>query len=137
MITANIHEAKTSFSTLLKRANEGEEVIIVKGRERVPIARLVPYVPVKKRRIGLLAGRGIGIGPEFWIHFLKTNYACGTERESEDLASAHVGFDTAATKESPECYGNVESASRMHRLAIAQVEDQFPITSLRPSPPSK
>jgi antitoxin (DNA-binding transcriptional repressor) of toxin-antitoxin stability system len=27
MITATIHEAKTNFSALLKRASEGEEVI--------------------------------------------------------------------------------------------------------------
>jgi prevent-host-death family protein len=47
MITATIHEAKTNFSALLKRASEGEEVIIVIGRRRVPIARLVPFVPWK------------------------------------------------------------------------------------------
>jgi hypothetical protein len=26
----------------------------------------LPFVPVKKQRIGVMAGRGIGICPEFW-----------------------------------------------------------------------
>jgi prevent-host-death family protein len=38
----NIHEAKTQFSKLLKRAQLGEEVIIAKAGK--PIARLVPFV---------------------------------------------------------------------------------------------
>ena len=39
-ITVNIHEAKTQFYQLLRRALNGEEVII--ARDGQPIARLVP-----------------------------------------------------------------------------------------------
>lgn len=65
MITATIHQAKTQFSQLLKRAAEGEEVLIVKGRKATPIARLTAVAPVEKKPIGALKGRGF-IGPEFW-----------------------------------------------------------------------
>ncbi len=62
MITANIHEAKTNLSRLIERAVAGEEVIISKAGQ--PVARLVPYVETKKRRLGLLKGK-IRIAPDF------------------------------------------------------------------------
>jgi prevent-host-death family protein len=37
----NIHEAKTHFSRLVKRAMGGDEVII--GKAGKPVARLIPY----------------------------------------------------------------------------------------------
>jgi len=37
----NIHEAKTHFSALVKRAAEGEEIVI--GRAGTPVAKLVPF----------------------------------------------------------------------------------------------
>jgi prevent-host-death family protein len=37
----NIHEAKTSFSKLLKRVALGEEIIIARAGR--PVARLVPF----------------------------------------------------------------------------------------------
>ena len=40
MEIANIHEAKTQLSKLVKRALEGEEVIIARGGK--PMVRLVP-----------------------------------------------------------------------------------------------
>ena len=36
-----VHEAKTNFSRLLKEAEEGKEVIVMRGKK--PIARLVPF----------------------------------------------------------------------------------------------
>lgn len=68
MHTATIFEAKTSLSELVRRAQQGEEVIITSGRERKPVARLVAVdqdPPLASRRIGFLKGQG-GIGPEFF-----------------------------------------------------------------------
>lgn len=52
----NVHAAKTHFSRLLDRAQEGEEFVIAKAGK--PVARLGPLVPrAKKRRLGLLDGK--------------------------------------------------------------------------------
>lgn len=52
----NVHAAKTHFSRLLDRAQEGEEFVIAKAGK--PVARLGPLVPRgKKRRLGLLEGK--------------------------------------------------------------------------------
>jgi prevent-host-death family protein len=53
----NIHEAKTHLSRLLQRVANGEEVTI--ARAGVPVARLVPVAPVKKkiRPLGMDRGR--------------------------------------------------------------------------------
>jgi prevent-host-death family protein len=45
----NVHAAKTNLSRLLERAEAGEEIVI--GRAGKPIARLVPYVTERPRRI--------------------------------------------------------------------------------------
>jgi prevent-host-death family protein len=42
--SVNIHEAKTHFSKLVRRAEEGEEIVVRRGRE--PVAQLGP---IKKR----------------------------------------------------------------------------------------
>ncbi len=44
----NIHEAKTHFSKLVKETTEGYEIVIAKSGK--PIAKLVPYIEVKKMR---------------------------------------------------------------------------------------
>jgi prevent-host-death family protein len=53
----NIHEAKTHLSRLLQRVANGEEVTI--ARAGVPVARLVPVEPAKKkiRPLGMDRGR--------------------------------------------------------------------------------
>ena len=52
----NVHAAKTHLSRLLERAEAGEEIII--GRAGKPIARLVPYVPDRPKRVfGALKGQ--------------------------------------------------------------------------------
>lgn len=58
-----IHEAKTQFSRLVKRAQAGEEIVVRRGRE--PVARIVPL----ERRDGVtgygsLRGK-IRIGDDF------------------------------------------------------------------------
>jgi len=56
----NIHEAKTHLSRLLQRVAAGEEVTI--ARSGVPVARLVPVEPEKKKIRPLGFARG-----EIWI----------------------------------------------------------------------
>ncbi|WP_017942638.1 MULTISPECIES: type II toxin-antitoxin system Phd/YefM family antitoxin [unclassified Thioalkalivibrio] len=46
--TVNVHEAKTHLSRLLKRAHDGEEIILAKSGR--PYARLVPLEPTPQRR---------------------------------------------------------------------------------------
>jgi prevent-host-death family protein len=54
--TVNVHEAKTHFSRLLNRAQEGQEFVIAKAGR--PVARLGPLARQgKKRRLGLLDGK--------------------------------------------------------------------------------
>jgi len=38
--SVNIHEAKTQFSKLVRRAEAGEEIVVRRGRE--PVARIAP-----------------------------------------------------------------------------------------------
>ena len=53
--TVNIHEAKTHLSRLIKRAHDGEEIILAKAGK--PYARLVPLETKKERIPGLVKGR--------------------------------------------------------------------------------
>ena len=61
--SVNIHEAKTQFSKLVRRAEAGEEIVVRRGDE--PVARIAP---LKKQ--GGVTGFGsmkgeIHIGPDF------------------------------------------------------------------------
>jgi prevent-host-death family protein len=59
-----IQEAKRNLSRLIRKASEGEEVIIARGSK--PVARLVPIAEVKKkRRPGSMKGK-FSVGPEFF-----------------------------------------------------------------------
>ena len=53
--TYTMHEAKTNLSKLVKKAIDGEEVILANGR--TPVAKIVPYTPVPKRTFGCMKGR--------------------------------------------------------------------------------
>lgn len=50
MDVANIHEAKTHFSKLVERAEQGEEIVIARGGK--PVAKLVPYHASTSPRTG-------------------------------------------------------------------------------------
>ena len=58
----NIHAARTHFSRLVKRAANGEEIIIAKAGK--PVARLMPLAAPARRRPGLLKGK-IKIAEDF------------------------------------------------------------------------
>jgi len=51
----NVNQAKTQFSRLLKRAHEGEEIILAK--EGKPYAKLVPLEKPKQRMPGIATGK--------------------------------------------------------------------------------
>ena len=51
----NVHQAKTQFSRLLKRAHEGEEIVLAKAGK--PYARLVPLEKAQPRVPGIVNGR--------------------------------------------------------------------------------
>jgi prevent-host-death family protein len=56
METVNVHQAKTHFSRLLDRAQDGQEFVIAKAGR--PVARLGPLARQgRKRRLGLLDGK--------------------------------------------------------------------------------
>jgi len=48
MTVVTVHQAKTNLSRLIKKASNGEEVIIARGSK--PVARLVPFGEVKGKR---------------------------------------------------------------------------------------
>jgi prevent-host-death family protein len=75
----NVHAAKTNLSRLLERAEAGEEIVI--GRAGKPIARLVPYIPDRPKRVfGGLKGQ-IRILPGF------DDLDAEIERDFEDSAA--------------------------------------------------
>ena len=51
----NVHQAKTQLSRLLKRAHEGEEIVLAKAGK--PYARLVPLEEAQPRVPGIAHGR--------------------------------------------------------------------------------
>ena len=56
MAQFTVHAAKTNLSKLIARAEAGEEVIIVRGKE--PVVKLVPITQAKPRpRAGSLKGK--------------------------------------------------------------------------------
>lgn len=49
MYETTMHEAKTNLSALVKRALSGEEVIITSGRNKQPVAKIVPIAKLKRK----------------------------------------------------------------------------------------
>ena len=61
--TINIHQAKTQLSSLVARAEAGEEVVIARANK--PVVRLVRVEPAPvQRRLGEAKGL-VTIGPDF------------------------------------------------------------------------
>lgn len=56
--TYTVHEAKTNLSRLIEEACSGKEVIIARGREKKPVAKIVSLgVAQKKRHPGAFEGK--------------------------------------------------------------------------------
>lgn len=58
-----VHAAKTNLSKLIEAALAGEDVIIARGK--TPVVKLVA-IPQRAFKIGLLADRLKGEGPDFF-----------------------------------------------------------------------
>jgi len=54
--TVTIHKAKTQLSQLVARAEAGEEIVIARGN--TPVAKLVPLIPQRPKRVfGSMKGK--------------------------------------------------------------------------------
>lgn len=62
METVNIHQAKTNFSRLLSRVENGEEIVI--SNRGIPIAKLIPFRTSLNRRSSLGQDRGKFVVPD-------------------------------------------------------------------------
>ncbi len=65
MVSATMFEAKSNLSKLVEKAEAGEEVFITRGRDKTPVAKIVPVAEKPKQRIGLFKGQ-FTVGPEFF-----------------------------------------------------------------------
>jgi prevent-host-death family protein len=62
--SVSIHEAKTHFSKLVRRAEEGEEIVVRRGSE--PVAQIGPLKEKRRRVRGFGSMKGeIWIAPDF------------------------------------------------------------------------
>ncbi len=59
-------EAKTQLSELVRKANDGEEIIITSGRDRTPVARIEPVTPRKFKRLGARLKPDYVFPESFW-----------------------------------------------------------------------
>jgi antitoxin (DNA-binding transcriptional repressor) of toxin-antitoxin stability system len=49
MTEATMFEAKTHLSALVKRAQQGEKIVLTTGRKKTPVAMIVALKPMKAR----------------------------------------------------------------------------------------
>lgn len=54
MRRVGMHEAKTNLSKLVREAEAGAEIVVLRGG--VPVARIVPYAPPAQRQLGFDRG---------------------------------------------------------------------------------
>ncbi len=62
-MNVSIYEAKTHFSALIGKVEQGQELIIC--RRQQPVAKIVPLRSSKTQRIGALSGRPFQMGENF------------------------------------------------------------------------
>jgi prevent-host-death family protein len=64
--TVTIHQAKTNLSKLIARAEAGEEVVILRGKD--PVVRLTPISSRKRKpAFGMLKGKIPSLPDEFFF----------------------------------------------------------------------
>jgi len=66
MTSATIFEAKTHLSGLIKKASEGETVVITSGRDKKPVAKIMPIESFKPRRLGVCQNPNFVLPPDFF-----------------------------------------------------------------------
>jgi prevent-host-death family protein len=78
-----IHQAKTNLSKLIARAEAGEDIVILRGKE--PVARLAPIESkAMKRCFGMLKGKIPNLPDEFFFDPLPEEELRLWEGEGED-----------------------------------------------------
>ena len=83
MSAFTIHQAKTNLSKLIARAEAGEEIVILRGKE--PVARLAPLESkTMKRCFGMLKGKIPNLPDEFFFDPLPEEELRLWEGEGED-----------------------------------------------------
>ena len=87
MIIVNVHEAKTHFSRLIRRAHAGEEIIVAKAGK--PMARLVPLEERKER----VPGRYAGSVPESFYEGLPESELEAWEKPCIAYREKYLGSD--------------------------------------------
>jgi antitoxin (DNA-binding transcriptional repressor) of toxin-antitoxin stability system len=65
MTKATMFEAKTRLSELVKRAQQGEKIVLTTGRKKTPVAMIVPLKAVKERVFDLFPHPGFDIPADF------------------------------------------------------------------------
>jgi antitoxin (DNA-binding transcriptional repressor) of toxin-antitoxin stability system len=65
MIEATMFEAKTQLSNLVKRAQQGEKIVLTTGRNRIPVAEIVALNPAKERAFDLFPHPEFDIPADF------------------------------------------------------------------------
>jgi prevent-host-death family protein len=81
--TFTIRQAQNNLSRLIKKACEGEEVIITRGSK--PVARLIPVAEIKKKRQpGSMKG-GLVVGPEFFEPLSEDELAAWEQSDPDPL----------------------------------------------------
>jgi prevent-host-death family protein len=63
MSHVNIAQAKAKLSELIQKVQLGKEIII--ARDNKPVAKLVPFRPVAKRKLGSAKDKLIYMAPDF------------------------------------------------------------------------
>ncbi len=66
MTSATLSEARANFPKLVKRAMDGETIVIILGRNRTPVAKLEPVQAKAKKRLGALETPGFVLSPGFF-----------------------------------------------------------------------
>ena len=85
MVKATIFEAKTNLSELVKKAQNGETVIITSGRDKRPVARIEAIKPVAKKRLGVMETPGFEIPDSFWEPLPEEELALWNGEGDDDL----------------------------------------------------
>jgi antitoxin (DNA-binding transcriptional repressor) of toxin-antitoxin stability system len=65
MTEATMFEAKTQLSQLVKRALNGEKIVLTTGRNRTPIAEIVALKPARERSFDLFPHPNFDIPADF------------------------------------------------------------------------
>ncbi len=82
MATVTVHQAKTNLSKLIARAEAGEEVVILRGKD--PVVRLEPIAKKKGKRVpGLSKGKIPDLPDEFFFEPLPEEELRAWEGEFE------------------------------------------------------